>query len=265
MKNYPQGKILFRDTKWLLSNMSYRGHDDQAVWACTVGHTTWLLHYQLASWKAKKRYSFFVVRGCETFWNLQTNEGSVWRQLFESGECMNGWKDFETDDKMSVMNTGVGDQLAWQVRQWNSRWSSESVTRGESLLMKLLQHSTWVMALHTILSIMTLGIGKCVADGSQGSCPMITSVQGRQFIKSIWTVMLMKEMLFSIELWQETGPGCTIMNQRVRDNRCSGSTRRLWPTKNSRHRLLLEKSCWPSFGMSMALYRCIFRKGSNCD
>jgi len=33
------------------------------------------------------------------------------------GECMNGWKDFKTDDKMSVMNTGVGDQLAWQVRQ----------------------------------------------------------------------------------------------------------------------------------------------------
>jgi len=29
---------------------------------------------------------------------------------------MNGWKDFKTDDKMSVMNTAVGDQLAWQVR-----------------------------------------------------------------------------------------------------------------------------------------------------
>jgi len=27
---------------------------------------------------------------------------------------MNGWKDFETDDKMSVMNTRVRDQLAWQ-------------------------------------------------------------------------------------------------------------------------------------------------------
>ena len=30
---------------------------------------------------------------------------------------MNRWKDFEMDDKMSVMNTRVGDQLAWQVRQ----------------------------------------------------------------------------------------------------------------------------------------------------
>ena len=33
------------------------------------------------------------------------------------GECMIGWKDFKTDDKISVMNTGVGDQLVWQVRQ----------------------------------------------------------------------------------------------------------------------------------------------------
>ena len=30
---------------------------------------------------------------------------------------MNGLKDFKTDDKMSVMNTGVGDQLAWQVKK----------------------------------------------------------------------------------------------------------------------------------------------------
>jgi len=31
MEKYSQRKILFRDTKWLLSNMSYRGRDDQAV------------------------------------------------------------------------------------------------------------------------------------------------------------------------------------------------------------------------------------------
>ena len=31
MEKYTQRKILFRDTKWLLSNMSYRGRDDQAV------------------------------------------------------------------------------------------------------------------------------------------------------------------------------------------------------------------------------------------
>ena len=50
MEKYAQRKILFRDTKWLLSNMSYRGRDDQAVWACAVGRTTWELHCQLAPW-----------------------------------------------------------------------------------------------------------------------------------------------------------------------------------------------------------------------
>jgi hypothetical protein len=28
-----------------------------------------------------------------------------------------GWKDFKTEDKTLVMNTGVGDQLAWQLKQ----------------------------------------------------------------------------------------------------------------------------------------------------
>jgi len=78
---------------------------------------------------------------------------------------------------------------------------------------------------------MASDIGKCVADGSEGSCPMITSVHGRRFVRSIWTVMLVKEMLFSIKVWQKTSPWCVIMNQRVRDNRCSGSTHRLRPTK----------------------------------
>jgi len=31
MEKYAQRKILFWDTKWLLSNMSYVGRDDQAV------------------------------------------------------------------------------------------------------------------------------------------------------------------------------------------------------------------------------------------
>jgi hypothetical protein len=29
---------------------------------------------------------------------------------------MNGWKDFKTDDKTSVMNPGEGEHLAWQLR-----------------------------------------------------------------------------------------------------------------------------------------------------
>jgi len=31
IKNYAQGKFLFRGTVWLLSNMSYRSRDDEAV------------------------------------------------------------------------------------------------------------------------------------------------------------------------------------------------------------------------------------------
>jgi len=62
MKNYSQGKILFRDTKWLLSSMSYRGLDDPAVCACAVVRTT----VNLRCGRATKRYSFSVVRGCET-------------------------------------------------------------------------------------------------------------------------------------------------------------------------------------------------------
>ena len=124
MKKYAQRKILFWDTKWLLSNMSYRGHDDQAVWAYAVGCTTWALHCQLAPWKSNEVLFDFCG---QRVWNIlkYTEE---WRFSMETviwvrGECMNGWESFKTDDKMSVMNTGVGDQLAWQVRQWNSRSS----------------------------------------------------------------------------------------------------------------------------------------------
>jgi len=67
MENYAQQKILFRDTKWLLSNMSYRGCDDRAVWACAVGRTTWPLHCQLALWKSNE--ALFIFCG-QRVWNL---------------------------------------------------------------------------------------------------------------------------------------------------------------------------------------------------
>ena len=138
MEKYSQRKILFRDTKWLLSNMSYRGRDDQAVWACVVGRTTWPLHCQLEPWKSNE--ALFVFCG-QRVWNLLKST-EEWRFSMETvvwvrGECMNGCKDFKTDDKMSVMNTGVGDHLAWQVRQWNSRSSRASAclwTGGPSVL-----------------------------------------------------------------------------------------------------------------------------------
>jgi hypothetical protein len=44
---------------------------------------------------------------------------------------------FQINDEILVMNNGEGDQLAWQLRQLNSRSSSESVTTDEALMMKL--------------------------------------------------------------------------------------------------------------------------------
>jgi hypothetical protein len=40
-------------------------------------------------------------------------------QVYQSttGECVNGWKDFKTEDETSVINTGVVDQLVWQLRR----------------------------------------------------------------------------------------------------------------------------------------------------
>ena len=67
MEKHAQRKILFRDTKWFLSNMSYRGRDDQAVWACAVGRKTWPLHCQLAPWKSNE--ALFVFCG-QRVWNL---------------------------------------------------------------------------------------------------------------------------------------------------------------------------------------------------
>ena len=131
MEKYAQRKILFWDTKWLLSNMPYRGRDDRAVWACVIACTTWQLYCQLAPWKNNE--ALFIFCG-QRVWNLLKST-EEWRFSTEtvvwvSGECMNGRKDFKMEDKTSVMNTGVGDQLALQLRQWNSRLSSESMTTG---------------------------------------------------------------------------------------------------------------------------------------
>jgi hypothetical protein len=136
MEKYAQRKILFWDTKWLLSNMPYGGLDDRAVWACAIASTTWPLQCQISPWKSNE--ALFVFCG-QRVSNLlkSTEERSMETVVWVRGECMNEWKYYKTDDKTSVMNTGEGDQLAWQLRQWNSRSRSESVTKGESLLMKL--------------------------------------------------------------------------------------------------------------------------------
>jgi len=54
------------------------------------------------------------VKPCEIYRRMKVQYGD---SCLSEGRVYVGWKDFETDDKMSVMNTGVGDQLMWQVRQ----------------------------------------------------------------------------------------------------------------------------------------------------
>ena len=61
MEKYAQQKFLFWDTKLLLSNMPYRGPDDQAVRACTIACTKWLLQSQHAPWKSNE--ALFVFCG----------------------------------------------------------------------------------------------------------------------------------------------------------------------------------------------------------
>jgi len=81
MEKYSQRKILFQDTKWLLSNMSYRGRDDQAVWACAVGRTTWPLHCQFALWKSNEALFVFLwsedVKPSEIYRRMKVQYGAI--------------------------------------------------------------------------------------------------------------------------------------------------------------------------------------------
>jgi len=122
MENYAQWKILFRDTKWLLSNMPYRVRDDRAVWACAIARTTWPLHCQIAPWKSNEALLVFFFFCGQSVWNLLkcTDE---WRFNMETvvwvrGVCMNGWKDFKTEDKTSVSQFADDNQVMEAVQSW---------------------------------------------------------------------------------------------------------------------------------------------------
>ena len=80
MEKYAQWKILFLDTKWLLSNMPYRRRDDRAVWARTIAHTVWPLHCQLAQWKSNE--ALFIFCG-QRVWNLLKST-EEWRFSMET-------------------------------------------------------------------------------------------------------------------------------------------------------------------------------------
>ena len=156
---------------------------------------------------------------------------------------------------VSVASETVKQQVEQRIRDY--RW----VTVDEIAAAFNMSHGSAYNIVHN-----HLGYRKVCSRWVPKSCPMITSVHGRRFVRNIWTVMFVKVMLFSIELWQETSPGCTIMNQRVRDNRCSGSTRRLRPKKKIQdtgfrwesHADHLLGCQWPYIGAFSG-------KGSNCD
>jgi hypothetical protein len=61
-----------------------------------------------------KLYSFSVFRGYET-WNLQKNEGSIWGQLFESGESV--WMGGRISKRTVRVATETVKQ---QIKQWIS-------------------------------------------------------------------------------------------------------------------------------------------------
>ena len=174
------------------------------------------------------------------------------------GECMNGWKYFKierqnvSDEHQSGRPVSVATVKSEKMKQWILDY--RRVTIDEIAVEFNMSHGSAYNIVHDDLryrKVWSRWVPRHLSDDHKHAQMICQEHLDRHADK---------EMLFSNEMWQETSPGCNIMNQRVRDNRCRGSTRRLQPAKNSRHRLLLGKSCWPSFWMSMALYWCTSRK-----
>jgi len=61
VEKYTQWKLLFWDTKWLLSNMPYKGGDDRAAWAWAIPRTTWPIYCQLSPWKSNEALFVFFL------------------------------------------------------------------------------------------------------------------------------------------------------------------------------------------------------------
>ena len=105
MEKYAQRKILFRDTKWLLSNMSDRGRDDQAVWTCAVGRTTWPLHCQLAQWKSNEALFVFL-------WSKGVKPSEIYRRMkVQYGDsCLSQGRVYEWMERFQNGRQNVSDE-----------------------------------------------------------------------------------------------------------------------------------------------------------
>jgi len=106
-----------------------------------------------------------------------------WVERFQNGR-QNVCDERRSGRRVSVAIEAVKQQIEQRVRNYRRGTIDEIAVEFK------MSHGSAYNIVHDDLGYMKV----C------GRCPKITSVQGRQFVRSIWTVMLVKEMLFSIEL-----------------------------------------------------------------
>jgi transposase len=111
-----------------------------------------------------------------------------WVERFQSGR-QNVSDEHRSGRPVSVAIETVKQQIEQRICDYRQ------VTIDEIALEFNMSHSSAYNIVHD-----DLRYRKWAADVSQGSRLMNTSVHSRRFVRSIWTVMLEKEMLFSIKL-----------------------------------------------------------------
>jgi hypothetical protein len=120
------------------------------------------------------------------------NQGRVyeWMERFQNENGRQNVSDEHWSGRpVSMATETVKQQIEQQIHDYRQ------ITIDEIALEFNMSHDSAYSIVHD-----DLGYRKCVADGSQGSCPVITSMHSRQFVRSIWTSMLVKKMLFPVEL-----------------------------------------------------------------
>lgn len=145
---------------------------------------------------------------------------------------------------MSAMITGVEDRLVvatQTVKQRIKQWirNLRGVTTDEIAVDFNLSQSSTYNIVHGVLRYRRV-CGRWVprSDDLNRALQMICQEHLDHYVH--------ERECFSPPNWEGMSWWYSIMNQRTRDNRCSGS-RRLQSTKDLRHRFLLGKSSWSYF------------------
>jgi AraC-like DNA-binding protein len=229
----PKWSLLLRfskDTNWLLRNMPYRGRNDWAVWPCAIAHTIPTLHCQLAPWKGNE--ALFVFYG-QTVWNLLKSteewrfsmETVFWvRAVYEWVERFQNGRQKVSDKHWSGRPVSVTtERVKQQIEQWIQDY--RRVTIDETAVEFNMSSCSTYNIVHDDLGyreVCSRWVPKELSDDQK---------RARQTICQEHLDHHAREGdAFLQQIWQETSHGYTIMNQRVTDNRCSGSTCCLWPT-----------------------------------